>query len=278
MPLFTGFFAMLGLMSVDWGASSLRKRDVTVGGLAGIVLASSWTSIMSLLVVAGALGRPGVAEQDWPANAADPPLFSFRWGIVHGIGGYAAAAILILFGLATLAPACYSAWGYSKRFAAHLSMKRRLPITWGFGAVALLLIATSWPSRLDAIDFAMGLIFAPIVGAMAGDFLCQRGGWAGVRHGVNPPGVIACLGGLAGRVAGEMAANRSVGLVSVFLASPIIGLISAAFVYWLSARLGLERPSIPLDLAEPPDRQDRIASTIQTGAVGPTVSERLPSE
>ena len=42
----------------------LRRRDVTVGGLAGIVLAGSWTAIMALLVVAGALGRLRVADPD----------------------------------------------------------------------------------------------------------------------------------------------------------------------------------------------------------------------
>src|SRR5262249_6217804 len=46
IPIFTGFFSMVGLMSVDWGAASARRRDVVVGGLLGIVLAGTWTAVM----------------------------------------------------------------------------------------------------------------------------------------------------------------------------------------------------------------------------------------
>ena len=55
MQLMTGFFAMAGLVGVDWGAAAASRRDVVLGGLIGIVLAASWTAIMSLLVVAGAV-------------------------------------------------------------------------------------------------------------------------------------------------------------------------------------------------------------------------------
>ena len=36
-----------------------RRRDVVLGGLTGIVLAASWTAIMSLVVVAAAVVRLG---------------------------------------------------------------------------------------------------------------------------------------------------------------------------------------------------------------------------
>src|SRR5262249_6898584 len=32
VPVFTGFFSMVGLMSVEWGAVAARRRDVLVGG------------------------------------------------------------------------------------------------------------------------------------------------------------------------------------------------------------------------------------------------------
>ncbi|MGP0065479.1 MAG: hypothetical protein ACLQGP_17985 [Isosphaeraceae bacterium] len=282
LPLFTGFFAMIGLSSVDWGASSARRRDVTVGGLTGIVLAGSWTATMSLLVVAGAaghwLGDGGVLS----ATAAYPPVFSFRWGIVQGIGGIPAGAILILFGLAALAPACYSVWGFSTRFAAHWSLKRRSRLTWFVGAIALLMIALSWSSRLEVIDYVMGLVFAPVLGALVGDFLVQRGDWAGVRRGVNPPGLIAWLAGMASGVAGELAARRSPWLVAEFLASPIVGFATAAIVYGLLARSGLGRPPIPLGAVETPDRQGEIPAAEVSGefidSIERTGSEPRPPE
>ncbi len=277
LPLFTGFFALIGLSSLDWGAGAPRRRDVTVGGLAGIVLAGAWTATMSLLVVAGAVVRLVEAGPARPLTAADPPLFSFRWGIVHGIGGYPAAVILILFGLAALAPACYSVWGYSSRFAARWSLSRRKKLTWGLGAIALVMIALSWPSRLETIDYVMGLVFAPVLGALAGDFLSQRGGWAGVRRGVNPAGLIAWLAGMASRFAGDMAASRSPWPGSEFWSSPIIGFMTGAFVYWLLARTRLEGPSIPLSTAVLPDVQDGTA-TVEVPAATDVLNERIYSE
>src|SRR5205823_1487589 len=135
--------------SVDWGAASRRGRDVVLGGLAGIVLAASATASLALLVVAGAVGRLRVADRLGEAGVGDPPPLSFRWAVGYGIGGIPAGVILILFGLATLAPACWCAWVYSRRFAAHWPGIHRFNWTWIGGAIAFLLIATSWASRLE---------------------------------------------------------------------------------------------------------------------------------
>ena len=86
-------------MSVEWGAASSRRRDVVIGGLAGVVLAGSWTALMSLLVVAGAVGRLHAAHPVDVATATPTPVLSFRWAVANGVGGAAAAVILILFGL-----------------------------------------------------------------------------------------------------------------------------------------------------------------------------------
>ena len=117
LQLITGFFAMAGLVSVDWGARVERRRDVVLGGLIGIVLAGSWTAIMSLLVVAAAVARVRI-DGTW----MEPPDFlplSFRWAVYNGIGGIYGGAILILFGLAALAPACYSSWVFSQKLSTH---------------------------------------------------------------------------------------------------------------------------------------------------------------
>jgi cytosine permease len=282
LPLYTGFFAMLGLSSVDWGAASARGRDVTIGGLTGIVLAGSWTATMSLLVVAGTMSRRSIRSEKWPWSDVGAPDFSFRWGIVHGIGGYPAATILILFGLAALAPACYSAWGYSNRLATHWSLSGRRRLTWIGGAIALAMIAVSWSSRLQWVDYFMGVVFAPVAGALVGDLLNQRGGWAGVRRGVNPPGVIAWLAGMVSAVPAELAARRSSWLGAEFLGSPVIGFLTAVLVYWLMARIGLERPSIPLAAIEVPASHDGAesgdASEGSDLPIGRNRSEPRPSE
>lgn len=246
-PIFTGFFSMVGLLSVEWGAASARRRDVVVGGLAGIVLAGSWTALMSLLVVAGAVGRLHAAHPVDAATAAAAPVLSFRWAVANGIGGAPAAVVLILFGLAALAPACYSAFVFIRKLSARWPRVRRIDWAWIGGTAAFGLIVTSWPGRLEAVDHMMGLIFAPAVGAMAGDSLAQRGRWAGVRRGLHPPGLIAWFVGLASRLVLDLLARHDLLPAPSLTASPIAGFLAAALAYLLMARIGLERPAIPIE-------------------------------
>src|SRR5262249_431691 len=199
IPIFTGFFSMVRLLGVDWGAAAAGRGVVVVGGLAGIVLAGCWTAAMSLLVVAGAVGRLHAAHPVEAATASIPVL-SFRWAVANGIGGAPAAVILILFGLAALAPACYSSFVFMRNLFARWPRVRRVDWAWIGCTLAFALVATSWPGRLEAVDHIMGLVFAPASGAMAADYLAQRGRWAGVRRGLNPPGFIAWAVGLVSRL------------------------------------------------------------------------------
>jgi hypothetical protein len=97
----------------------------------------------------------------------------------------------------------------------------------------------------------MGLVFAPAVGAMAGDFLRQRGGWAGLRAGLNPPGMIGWAAGLTLSSASSTAANVSPMVQGWLPPAPIAGFLTAVIVYWLVAGMGLERPSIDLGEIDP---------------------------
>jgi hypothetical protein len=247
IPLFTGFFSMVGLMSVEWGAASARRRDVVLGGLMGIVLAGSWTAVMSLLLLAGVVGRLGAAASVESAGAVAPPLFSFRWGVINGFGGIPAAIILVLFGLAALAPACYSSFLFTRKLFARWPRVRRIDWAWIGCTLALFLIATTWPGRLESVNNVMGLFFAPAAGAIAGDYLNQRGGWAGVRRGLNPPGVIAWAFGVASRLLLDALADRGQMPFPSLMASPIAGFLVAALVYGILARVGLERPALPVE-------------------------------
>src|SRR5437763_16084807 len=92
----------------------------------------------------------------------------------------------------------------------------------------------------------MGLVFAPAVGAMAGDFLSQRGGWAGLRGGINPPGVIAWVAGLVIPLALGMAATVNPRAGGWLPPAPIVGFPTAALLYGLLAAIRLGRPSLPL--------------------------------
>jgi cytosine permease len=268
IPIFTGFFAMVGLMSVEWGAASARRRDVVVGGLLGIVLAGTWTAVMSLLVVAGAIGRLRAAHPVGTAAVTAPPWWSFRWAVANGIGGTPAAVILILFGLAALAPACFSSYVLIRKLFARWPRIPRIDWGWIGCTLAFALVATGWPGRLEAVDHVMGLIFAPAAGAMAGDYFSQRGNWAGVRRGFHPPGLIAGAIGVAVRPLLDLLAAGGRLPVPSLTSSPIAGFLAAALAYWIMARAGLERPAIPIETF--PAESDEFAAIGDPGsATGP---------
>jgi hypothetical protein len=219
---------------------------VVLGGLTGLVLAASSAAILALVIVAGAMGRLRATDRLGEATGATPPVLSVRWAVWHGIGGVPAGVILILFGLVALAPACWCCGRFARRLAIHWPGIHRVHWTWIGGAIAWLMIATSWADRVEVIAAATGLVFAPALGAMAGDFLRQRGGWAGLRAGLNPPGVLGWAAGLAVSSAWRMTAELSPMVRGWLPPAPIAGFLTAGLVYAMAAAMGLERPSIAL--------------------------------
>lgn len=183
-------FALSGMMAVDWGAAVENRRDVRIGGWMSIVLAGSYGLIMAMLTVAGALGKIGIVPSDGAAGSlVSLPLF--HRAIEHGLPGALGGVFLLLFGLATLAPACYAAWVHSHRFTAQWPRLRRFLWTWIASLPVFVLIVTSWAGRLEVIFGLLGAVFAPAVGAMVGDAISQKGRWPGVRPGWNPSGILA---------------------------------------------------------------------------------------
>jgi purine-cytosine permease-like protein len=238
---------MAGLLAVDWGGVVRDRRDVFLGGWTGIVVAASWAAAMGLATVAGAL----------KASLVGDPSLSFRWAVSAGIGGWTGGAVSMLFGLATLAPACYTSAVFSRRFSTHWPRIRRLYWTWFIGGgLALVLIAGSWASQVERISGIMGAVFAPAVGAMVADYLRQKGQWAGMRPGVNLPGLAAWLVGFLiglGPVLTGPFFTSSRGAGGWWFPPSLVAFVAAFVLYWLLAALGLERSVLPLPASEPPE-------------------------
>jgi len=191
LQLMTGFFAMAGLLGIDWGARVEHRRDLVWGGLTGIVMAASITSILSLVVVAGTVARLVAGDALPAASDINANPLSFRWAVYHGIGGIAGGAILILFGLAALAPACYSVWDFGRKLPTHWPRLGQAGWTWLGGAVAFVLGATSNVNRLDLVYSALGDIFAPVVGVIVANWMQPRNDWSESSRGINSIAVIA---------------------------------------------------------------------------------------
>jgi hypothetical protein len=161
---------------------------------------------------------------------------------MFAIGGNAGAAILLVFGLGSLAPTCYAAYLFGHRFEAAWPQLTRVRWTVIGTVAAWLLIAGGCAWRLNTIFSLIGAVLAPLVAALAADSLRQRGAWRGVRPGLNAPGLIAwAVGmgvGLVPVVAGAAgwAAGTRVQPAAVFA-------YCAAFVtYMVLAACGAEAP------------------------------------
>ena len=239
------YFAFSALIAVDWGMAVQSRRDIRLGGWIAIILGGSYTSIMALLAVAGAVGKTSpeiiAGERTWLAR----PL-TFHWAIYQGIGGMMGGLILLLFGLATLAPAVYSAWTFGRRFSEHWPGIRRFYWTWIAAAFAFVLVAVSWADRLEVIFSLIGAVFAPAIGTIVADAWRQKGQWRGIRMGLNPCGVIAWGAGLFVGVIPLLGALFHWPLAQDLQPAALLAFFTAATVYLVLAAGGLERPLVAL--------------------------------
>jgi hypothetical protein len=240
-----GAFALSGMMAVEWGMAVRNRRDIRIGGWLAIVLAGSYAPVMSLLVVAGAVGKSSAGLFE---NGGDSPLVppSFHGAVFLGIGGALGGVILLLFGLATLAPACYSAWVSSRRFAAHWPGIRRFYWTWICGCLAFVLVATSWAGRLEDIFGLLGAAFAPAVGAMVGLALRHSGQWRGIREGWNVAGVAAWTSGVLVGLLPLLGTAIDWPRARSFQPASLYAYFVSVMLAWLLSALGLERPLVSL--------------------------------
>jgi cytosine permease len=243
-----GFFATAGALAADWGAVSRTERDVRLGGLTGVAMASWTIATLALLTVAGTFGhghepappRPGLALKENPWG--DPFHFSFHMAVLQGIGGPLGGTILMVFGLGSLAPTCYAVFLFGNRFADAWPRIPRIHWTLIGTTAAWPLVASGYATRLDTIFSLMGATFAPLVAAMAADYLRHHGTWPGARRGVNPPGLIAWALGLA--VGLVPLASEALGWPpgTRFQPAAVFAYLTALVAYLVLASLGAEAP------------------------------------
>jgi cytosine permease len=232
------YFAFSGFAAVDWGMAVRHRRDLRIGGWLGVILAGSYCASLSLVTVAGAARRIGPGSIDEAGlRLADPR--TFHGAIFHGIGGITGGTILMLFGLASLAPAVYAVFVYSTRLASHWPAIGRRGWVWLGAGIGFVLVSTSRACQIDTIFGLIGAVFASAVGAMTGDWLRRRGIWRGGRAGVNPAGVSAWG---AGVMVGQIPIlGGSIGWrIASFQPAALFAYLTALAFYLVLAALGLE--------------------------------------
>jgi hypothetical protein len=244
ISMIVSYFALSALLTVDWGAAVGSRGDILRAGLPCVFGAAAWTSIMSLLVVsntANMVGADGLLIRNSPV---DPTPLSFRWAVFRGAEAFSpnvSAAILILFGLAALAPAVTALAKYSEGVSTHWPRLEPRLATWIACPLAFILIATFQVDRLGLIYRAMGVFFLPVLGAMAGD-LVGRDNQVRIapNRGIIRAGFFAWAAGCVVAAALELTTAIQPTVIAGLEPGSICGFIVAAVIYWLFSRLGLE--------------------------------------
>ncbi|MCF7975066.1 MAG: cytosine permease [Phycisphaerae bacterium] len=227
-----GFFATAGAAGVDFGMNSKDEKDVQMGGLIGIALATIVAGGASVLIAAGAYGK-GISAG---LATADPGFMT----AVMGAG--ASKTMGLLLAVAAFPPACFSS------FIAANSFKTTLPkvspfITVGIGtAVSILLAVTGWAGQVMQVFTVIGASFGPICGAMMVDYFLSGKKWVGPRAGWNMAGWISWAVGFVVGIA------PLVGLAQI-PAAPLVAFIVGAVVYYICAKMGLEPKKLDMPSA-----------------------------
>jgi cytosine permease len=234
-----GFFATAGAAGVDFGMNNKDEKDIQMGGLIGIALATIVAAGAAILIAAGAFGKTGA----YAMNPADPGFM----GELMGSPG-AGKTMGLLLAIAAFPPACFSS------FIAANSFKTTLPKVNPFvsvsigAAVSIILAVTGWAGKAGDVFIVIGASFGPVCGAMMVDYIMAGKKWAGPRAGWNLAGWISwAVGFIVGIM--PLVSLPLVGKVNI-PAAPLMAFIVGAVLYFALAKAGME--SKVLEMAAAP--------------------------
>ena len=231
-----GFFATAGAAGVDFGLNNKDEKDVSMGGLVGIALATFVAGGAAILIAAGAFGKG--------LNAGLDTASGDFMATVMGSKG-AGTAMGLLLAIAALPPACFSS------FIAANCFKTTLPkvnpfISVGIGTVVSILLAvTGWAENVLGVFTIIGASFGPVCGAMMVDYLMAGKKWAGPRAGFNIAGWISWV---VGFIVGMLPLVSRVNIP----AAPLVAFAVGAVLYYILAKAGLESKVLEMTAAADP--------------------------
>jgi len=240
LQLTCGYFALAGLASVERGAAVKSRRDVVLGGASGIVLAGAWSAAAVLIIVASAVGLAGHSRELAGFGPGLVQPLSFRWAVLHALGGRVGGTILILFALAALAPGCYACRAFGHKLALSWPRLSHAAWIWVGGSIVFALVASSFATRTGLIFSIMGDVLAPVIGAMLGDRIGRRGDWSGPRGALNAAGLLAWGAGSLVALAIDLALMRHPNQAGLLPPTSLVGLLLAGLLYPVLAAMGKE--------------------------------------
>jgi len=231
-----GFFATAGAAGVDICSNNRDKRDVSMAGIVGIIIAIIFTAGISVIVVAGARGAGVVG--------AEPDAVKMTFALKQKLAPGLYAIVMIGLTLASFPGACFSS------FIAANSFKTVMPkvnpfLSVGIGAIVSIILAiTGWAGDLGSVFGLIGASFGPICGAMMVDYLLCGGKWSGPRAGFNPAGWISwAIGFIIGILPNKL---LPVAIQVDVPCAPVAAFIVGAVVYFICAKAGVQSAVVPL--------------------------------
>jgi len=229
-----GFFATAGAAGTDIASNNPTPKDVQLGGLTGITLATIFSAVLAILIVAGAYGKGVVDPKHFGAlNPID---------LIDDILGTGKKnTIMILLAISSFPPACFSAFIAANSFRSTLpQVNPNVSVALGT-LVAIILAVTGVVGKVIWVFVLIGASFGPVCGAMAADYLLSGRKWAGPRAGFNPAGWISWVVGFLVGAVEFVAKIPGLEVLSGKVPAPPVAAFVVGFVlYLVLAKLGLE--------------------------------------
>jgi len=227
-----GFFATAGAAGTDFGMNNRDRKDIVLGGITGIVAGALIAGGVSVLSVAGYLGRNG-----------GPPNYDYTVAIAS-VGGLA-PVMFFLFAAACLVPTCFSAFIAANSFSTMLPKISRPVSTLAGVTLSAVLAITGVADNLVGFFSIVAASFGPICGAMVADYLLAGRRWSGPRLGINWAGCIAWVIGFLVGIP-EHIPGLPAGLVKADNPSELYAFASGFLIYLVLAKVGLRPPVVDM--------------------------------
>jgi cytosine permease len=227
-----GFFATAGAAGTDFGMNNRSRKDVVLGGLTGVAAGAFIAGGISVLSVAGYLGRNG-GPRNYDYTAA-----------IASVGALA-PVMFFLFAAACMVPTCFSSFIAANSFSTMLPKIPRPASTMAGVTLSAILALTGVADNLVGFFSIIAASFGPICGAMAADYLLAGKRWSGPRLGINWAG---CIAWVVGFMVGmpEHIPGLPAALVRADNPAALYAFATGFVVYIVLARLGLRPPVVAM--------------------------------
>ncbi|MBN1488944.1 MAG: cytosine permease [Phycisphaerae bacterium] len=249
IQLVIGFFATAGACGADFCSNNRDARDVRMGGLVGVALATLFAGGLAIIAVAGAHGLQAERLAAGEATLGELIPYNFA-GALPALSPQLGNYMLILFAVGSVAPACFCSFIIGNSLSTMLARpKARVPITMAGATIGIVLAALGVAGNLGAFFGLIGASFGPVLGAMAADYLLSGKKWAGPRAGISIPGYAAWAIGFAVGVSNNGFLFGAEPPVPGWVPTSVLSMFVGFVVYAILAKAGLESKVVQMPTA-----------------------------